>query len=202
LKGHRPHAACELLEAWIRNNDLRLYRNGSVVDPTELRDGGFYVRPRQAADARWTCTMATNAPQRMRVDRFYEDEDGTQRVVIVPPPESLWEVERSEVEALGEQSLPAIPNADQATEMADDQRLPDRRGRLLKYDWHAICGEIARRCINPKTGHVEVPKVESKLIDAMLLWCQERWPKRKEPPRSEMAEAVKRVCAALRTAQK
>ena len=33
-----------------------------------------------------------------------------------------------------------------------------RRGPATTHDWHSIDGEIARRCIDPKTGRVKVPK--------------------------------------------
>jgi hypothetical protein len=73
---------------------------------------------------------------------------------------------------------------------------PDRRGRPLKYEWHDICGQIARRCIDPKTRRVQVPKSETKLVADMLDWCRTQYDE--EPPRSDMHEAVKRICAPLR----
>jgi hypothetical protein len=72
---------------------------------------------------------------------------------------------------------------------------PRRRGPVLKHDWHAICGEIARRCHN-KSGQVVVPKSESKLADDVLGWCEET--DTPSPAVSEMREAVKAICAALR----
>jgi hypothetical protein len=86
-----------------------------------------------------------------------------------------------------------------ATHESDDTRPPERRrGPVLKHDWLAICGEIARRCINPKTRVLEVPKSERKLAADMLYWCQEKYGDEKEPAHSEMREAVKAICAALR----
>jgi hypothetical protein len=77
---------------------------------------------------------------------------------------------------------------------------PRRRGPALTHDWFGICGEIARRCIDSKSGRVRVPKNESALARDMLTWCQDQgWD---EPAESEMREAVRRVCAALRSAQK
>ena len=75
-----------------------------------------------------------------------------------------------------------------------------RRGPVLKHDWHAIDGEIARRCINPQTRLLEIPKSERKLANDMLGWCREKYDK--EPAESEMREAVKAICAALRVAYK
>jgi hypothetical protein len=77
---------------------------------------------------------------------------------------------------------------------------PRRRGGVLKHEWHAICAEIARRCINPKTGRVQVPKSENKLAEDMLTWLAESG--KNCPATSEMRDAVKHICAALRTAQK
>jgi hypothetical protein len=83
----------------------------------------------------------------------------------------------------------------------DDTRPPERRrGPVTTHDWHSIDGEIARRCIDPKTGCVAVPKKENALVGDMRTWCKEKgWA---APAISEMSEAVRRVCAALRTVQK
>jgi hypothetical protein len=84
---------------------------------------------------------------------------------------------------------------------ADDLRPPlRRRGPVVTHDWFTICGEIARRCIDPKTGRVQVPKSENSVAEAVLNWLADQGINAPAP--SEMREAVKRVCAALRTAQK
>jgi hypothetical protein len=81
-----------------------------------------------------------------------------------------------------------------------DMPPPQRRvGALVKHQWQAIDAEIARRCIDPKTGRVKVPKSERKLAEAMLDWCQDTYGR--EPAESEMRDAVKAVGAALRAAQ-
>jgi hypothetical protein len=78
---------------------------------------------------------------------------------------------------------------------------PRRRGPPPNTQrWFSICAEIARRCIDTKTGRVQVPKSENKLADGVLDWLAEN--EQGQPSTSEMREAVKRVCAALRTAQK
>jgi hypothetical protein len=77
---------------------------------------------------------------------------------------------------------------------------PRQRGRVLKHDWHTIDGEIARRCIDPKTGRFMLPKSERKLAADVLDWLTARG--EKCPSDSEMREAVRLVCAALRGAQK
>jgi len=88
-----------------------------------------------------------------------------------------------------------------APHQSDDSRPPERRrGPVTTHDWHSIDGEIARRCIDPKTGRVSVPKKENALVAEMRTWCKEQgWA---APATSEMSEAVRRVCAALRTVQK
>jgi hypothetical protein len=95
--------------------------------------------------------------------------------------------------------IPATPMMTAAPQ-SDDVRPPQRRrGPLLKHDWLAIAGEIACRCIDPKTGRVAVPQKESALVAAMCAWCNEQgWA---VPATSEMSEAVRSVCAALRKAQ-
>ena len=98
-----------------------------------------------------------------------------------------------------EQRAGEQPTADHRR--ADDMRPPQRRrGPPTTHDWHSIDGEIARRCIDPKSGRVQVPKSESKLADEVLDWLAEN--EQGQPSVSEMREAVKRVCAALRPAQK
>jgi hypothetical protein len=77
---------------------------------------------------------------------------------------------------------------------------PRNAGRPRVYEWHAIDGEIARRCIDPKTGRLRVPANERKLSRDVLEWCGDKIAR--EPTESEMRKAVKAVCAALRSAQK
>jgi hypothetical protein len=77
--------------------------------------------------------------------------------------------------------------------------LPNRRGRVVTHDWFAICGEIARRCID-SSGRVKVPKSETRLAKDVAGWLQEQG--KNDPADSEMRAAVKQICAALRRAQK
>jgi hypothetical protein len=71
---------------------------------------------------------------------------------------------------------------------------PKRRpGPPTKYDWHTICGEIAARCIDPKTNKLQIPKNQSKLAAEVLQLYKDGG-----PSLSEMQEAVKRVLAVLR----
>jgi hypothetical protein len=95
----------------------------------------------------------------------------------------------------------AAPTAGSSEHPNDPLRPPPRRrGPVMTHDWFSICGEIARRCIDPRTGRVTVPKSENKLAEDLLKWLSEQGI---DPPApSEMREAVKRVCAALRPVQK
>jgi hypothetical protein len=70
------------------------------------------------------------------------------------------------------------------------------RRRETKHPWFEICGEIARRCIDSKTQRVEVPTNEAKLGEAILQWCSDTL--EREPAESEVREAVRIICAALR----
>jgi hypothetical protein len=75
-----------------------------------------------------------------------------------------------------------------------------RGGRPLKYDWHDINAEIAYRCHDPKTGRVRISKSERQLAQDMLAWCQNTY--NEEPAESVMREAVRAMCARLRSLQK
>jgi hypothetical protein len=100
------------------------------------------------------------------------------------PGQYRWELDAAEVKAL----LP----------QAQDKR---KRGRPPKHPWSIICGEIAFRCIDPKTGRLSVPKNENRLAEDIL----NNWlPKQNldSPSTGDMREAVKHICAALRRAQK
>jgi hypothetical protein len=79
----------------------------------------------------------------------------------------------------------------------DEQKQRRRAKPATVHDWHRIDGEIARRCIDPATRQVNVPKNERKLARDMFDWCQQQ--DMQEPAESAMREAVKAICAALRT---
>src|SRR5262245_39912154 len=74
---------------------------------------------------------------------------------------------------------------------------PRRRGPATTHDWQTICGEIVRRCIDPKTKQLVLPKSESRLADDMLLFCQNTLGTNPPAP-SEMRKAVRQVLAPLR----
>jgi hypothetical protein len=71
-----------------------------------------------------------------------------------------------------------------------------RSGPPATHDWFAICGEIARRCIDPQTRQLAIPGSENKLAEQTLGWYYERTDRR--PAESEMRQAVKEIVAALR----
>jgi hypothetical protein len=84
--------------------------------------------------------------------------------------------------------LPALPRED-----------PNRTLRRwsAKHEWDAIYAEIARRCIDPKTRQVKVPKNELKLAeDIRLRWCADT--NRSAPGLTDMRAAVHAICVALR----
>jgi hypothetical protein len=76
---------------------------------------------------------------------------------------------------------------------------PRPRGSPWTHDWFSICGEIARRCVNAD-GRVGVPENQSLLVNRMLRWLNDQNLTR--PAASEMAEAVRRVCAAMSKVQR
>ena len=76
---------------------------------------------------------------------------------------------------------------------------PRPRGSPRTHDWFSICGEIARRCVNAD-GRVGVPENQSLLVNRMLRWLDDQNLTR--PAASEMAEAVRRVCAAMSKVQR
>ena len=88
-----------------------------------------------------------------------------------------------------------------AARQSDDTRPPGRRrGPIVKYEWHTIAGEIARRCIDLKTGRVLVPKNKRNLAGRRSIGARRSLGE--EPAESEIREVVRVICAAIRTAQK
>jgi hypothetical protein len=96
-------------------------------------------------------------------------------------------VRRSDLDAL-------YPPDQPAQAVTEPRRRP---GPPTKYDWHTIDGEIAARCIDPKTKKLKIPKRQSTLVKDVLEWCDQEF-NGKTPGPSEMQQAVSRVCARLR----
>jgi hypothetical protein len=117
--------------------------------------------------------------------------------VMEPPVNGYCFVPRVDVEKHPIAATPTMTAPHQSDEIRPTER---RRGPILKHDLFAIAGEIARRCIDPKTRVLRLPKSERRLAKDVLEWCQEKH--NKEPAESGMREAVKAICAALRVAYK
>jgi hypothetical protein len=77
---------------------------------------------------------------------------------------------------------------------------PRPRGSPRTHDWFSICGEIARLCVKCPGGGVRVPENQSVLVNQMLRWLDDQ--NLTPPAASEMAEAVRRVCAAMSKMQR
>jgi hypothetical protein len=174
-----PMDAAAQLTSAVHNRSCRLWCDGKVVKPHIAVT--LIVKLRRGKNRRWMADIASTAP------------------IGWEKPSYRWEFEIEEVKAL----LPQ-PQPQQKTEpqWAADPLAPPprRRGPLTTHDWHAIDGEIARRCIDPKTGRVKVPKSENKLAEEVLNWLAGQGIK--PPAPSAMRDAVKNVCAALRRVQK
>jgi hypothetical protein len=95
LLHYKPWAACELLNAALLKNDVRLRRDGALLSPTDIRGGGLYAHAELEPDGRYLCTIETNQPLRGRI--VGRRDDGTFTVAI---PRSVWEVDAEGIEAL------------------------------------------------------------------------------------------------------
>jgi len=106
-----------------------------------------------------------------------------------------WALQFAERQRAAEREKRSSPAAAAAPPSSEEPNRTLRR-RSTKHPWNKICGEIARLCIDPKTRCVRVPKNETKLADAVLLFCQNTL--NCDPPASDMREAVAAICEALR----
>jgi hypothetical protein len=101
LAAHPPHRARALLSDALLGNDVRLYRDGTLVTPAGMLDDGLYVRVEFEADGRCVCSMGGYLPPGphpvLSVD---EDDEGRRWVTTILPPEPAWEVVASEIKAL------------------------------------------------------------------------------------------------------
>jgi hypothetical protein len=99
-----PHyngwTVCEMLTSGLYKNHIRLWRNGVLLSPTDLRDEGLHVRAEIAPDGRWLCTIV-GCPQPMRVQIVeVNDDDEVQTAKVILPPPPVWEVDAEGIEAL------------------------------------------------------------------------------------------------------
>lgn len=166
-------AAVRLTNALHSNDPCRLWGNGKLI---EFQAMTLMVVPIRGDDGRWTGTADIASAAREPWDK----------------PSYRWEFDADEVRAL----LP--PSERPSDPLAPSPRRPGPPPNTER--WFAICAEIARRCIDEKTGRVAVPKSENKLADAMLDYLAEIGQGR--PSTSEMRMAVKYICAALRKVQR
>jgi len=145
--------AADMLNAGLRRNHVRLYRDGALVSPAEIIDAGLYVRAEVEADGRWCCSI--EAPRAaMRVAVISADED-TVRVRL--PPEPLWEVEADDVTAL--LPTPPPPRGRKRGEWAEEitrhlERIGLNRARELE-----ISRALSSNCVGAlRDKNIEPPK--------------------------------------------
>jgi hypothetical protein len=89
----------EILDDAIRKNDVRLRRNGGLLNPADIRDDELYVHVDLARDGHWTCTIASRLPPRGRIVEIDDDHEIQMARVVFPPPPK-WEVNEEGIEAL------------------------------------------------------------------------------------------------------
>jgi hypothetical protein len=122
LQHYEPWGACELLNTALLKNDVRLWRDGALLSPADIRGGDLYAHAELEPDGRWLCTIETGQPRRGRIVDV--DDSGKVQVLIVALPRSVWEVDAEGIAAL-------LPSA------------PGKRGRKSVQNWTAIVdGEL------------------------------------------------------------
>jgi hypothetical protein len=168
----------------LLNQDLRNGQLGSAL--VEISpDGNVTGKPLNSSDWQQR-TVSVLGPMR------------TFRVVVEPFVAGDFKVRLADLDKwYRDPATPTLPAARQSDATQPPER---RRGPVTTHDWHSIDGEIARRCIDPETGRVQVPKKENALVAEKRTWCEEQgWA---APAASDMSEAVRRICGPLRTVQK
>ena len=169
-----------------------------IISITELREDALRSLNRDLRSGRLRSALLEISSDDKETMTLLNPSDWQQRTVkaTINPEESVWVepyvaglryfVRRANLD----KCYPTPTTTDQSDDTpsprtttskhdADDTRPPERRrGPVLKHDWLAICGEIARRCINPKTRLLKIPKNERKLAQDMLGWCQEKYDRR------------------------
>jgi hypothetical protein len=154
-----------------------------IVPAMSWQSGPLAVtRDRNQNAVDWaTGKLATKNDGRAFVQAFAAEDSGCTYELTVPERivRVLWPVSKVSTETIASVKSPARR----------------RSGPVLKHDWHAINGEIARRC-HDKSRRISVPENESKLAADVLQWCEDMG--RPQPADSAMRDAVKAICAALR----
>jgi hypothetical protein len=98
LSHYEPWVACELLNAALLKNDVRLWRDGVLLSPTDIRGGGLYACAELEPDGRYLCTIETSQPLRCRIVSVRDD--GERQIATVVLPQFAWEVDVEGIEAL------------------------------------------------------------------------------------------------------
>jgi hypothetical protein len=165
LPHYNPWNACDLLNTALRKNHVRLWRDGVLLSPTDIRDADLYARVELEPDGRWLCTIETRQPQRARIVDV--DDSGEREVLIVALPRFTWEVDADGITAL----LPAPERGrgrksqDKWTEIVDHEmlRLRNIGSPLLEnpseLEVHLLTHlqtEISRPVKRPKRFHQRV----------------------------------------------
>ena len=204
-------AAAELTRA-VHKNRCRVYCDGVLVKPHIAAI--TRVVPKLADDGRWTADIESTGPGLGWARGLNWELEIDEVMALKPQPEleRPWPTVTGSVNwsppamlAQREQAPTPEPEPEPEPPSSEIDRILDdlpRRpvGRLPQHNWRAIDAEIARRCIDPKTKRVRIPKSERRLARDMLNWCQRNYGK--EPAESDMRASVGAVCEALRPLQK
>jgi hypothetical protein len=158
----------EILDGALRNNDVRLRRNGVVLSPADIRDDELYVHVDHERDGYWTCTIESHLP---RQPRFVEvDDTGPVQMVEVaysPPPK--WELSEEGVEALGPQTRARREPAWFVWSRDEIQRLSRIHSPLLE-NFDALYVHIERYLGGLE---VHIPKNQQRVRKEIRLLCEE-----------------------------
>jgi len=175
-----PHDAAALMNAALLRGDpkkcARLWCNGEEVDPGFIRTH-LVVRACLNRKRRWIAEIKATRALKKPVEKYAWQMEAKEIEALLPQPEleRPWPTVSGSVNWSPPAMLvPATPPPERPSSEIDRilDDLPRRpAGRLPEHEWRAIDGEVARRCIDPETGRVRIPKSERKLAGAMLDWC-------------------------------
>jgi hypothetical protein len=152
----------------VWRNDVRLWRDGTLVSPTEIQDEGLYVRAAVEADGRWSCTIAA------RPTAFWAtvlSADGDTVCVVLPAP-PLWEVDDDEIAALikhkPRQKPGRRPTGNWPNLISGHLRRMDRKLLLELHNAGKLRGHL-EAVLDDKLGwHPEDPRQLNAIIKGFL----------------------------------
>jgi hypothetical protein len=98
LKGDGWKTGTMLNDA-VHGGDVELYRDGVLLNPTEIDDEELYVRVDMARNGKFTCTIASRLPQRVQILEV-DDSHEVQMVRVAFPPPPKWEMDEDGVKTL------------------------------------------------------------------------------------------------------